>query len=1015
MLYLTPASLGYLTQLILALMITAYFVAKLASPRASRPAHMRLLAGFFACVTLLALLFFLEASLLPTLRLYALFLQNTALGAGIVLLLQFAYCFPAQIGPKWERLIVMGLSSMYASYEAIYAAYRFWLILTQGQVVFRPEWADYPMALSLLWAPLLFVRQSLRASGGSTPLGFLLYLVRPQGRAARAARALALVYLLPFGLSLLTIQKTFMLIPANWYQLSLSMGLMITLAAFAVVYLNYLPETTTFMVKLVGVTLLALLAVLGAVGWVITPQYAEQYRPVWLDHQTLRFAPNDSGGYDATLVPFHFESELGVKLDVLDMAERGEEKSSAELDFKFPFYGKTFTQVFATNDGTISIGHDAYYRDYLYHYGGKTPFIFPILTDLIPEASQGGGIFARQEVDRLIVTWDRIPSFYQRQAVFTFQVVLRSSGVFDITYNGLPERMDYRADNEPWASVWLVGSTPGDMASWPQRMQLSQLAQGIPLGGGPHGMVQDYYLDFREYLHALLLPLAYLIGCASLLVAVVFPSLLYFNLVKPLNALVAGVRRMNTEQLDARVQAQFPDEIGFLTVAFNEMAASLQDLVANLETRVGERTDELLKSNVLLGQEIADRKQAEEALRRSTERLQLLHEIDQAILGARSPQAIARAILGRLYRLVPCQRVSVVEFSAEGEAEILAVEAMRGSSSDITWSDLLYGSVRGRPFVQGVANLAAVAQRSPLQERLYTEGNSGYLTVPLVVGDKVIGALTLEMGSADSLEQEHIDTAVQVGALLAVAIRQAQLHAALEQRTVELEAQNAELDAFAHTVAHDLKSPLTVVAAGAELLAQYAPATKSGEEQSIAQSVAKNAYRAAEIVDNLLLLASAHKQVVKLSPLDMAGIVSEVQDRLDGVIKQCQAKIITPNAETWPRALGYEPWIEQVWANYLSNALKYGGTPPCVELGATPLPGHVRFWVRDNGHGLTPEEQAKLFMPFERLSQVRVSGHGLGLSIVRRIVEKLGGQVGVESQVGQGSTFWFSLPAEQEV
>jgi len=82
-----------------------------------------------------------------------------------------------------------------------------------------------------------------------------------------------------------------------------------------------------------------------------------------------------------------------------------------------------------------------------------------------------------------------------------------------------------------------------------------------------------------------------------------------------------------------------------------------------------------------------------------------------------------------------------------------------------------------------------------------------------------------------------------------------------------------------------------------------------------------------------------------------------------------------------------------------------------VELGATPQPDRmVRFWVRDNGPGLTPEEQALLFTPFTRLDQARAKGHGLGLSIVRRIVEKLGGQVGVESEVGKGSVFTFTLP-----
>jgi two-component system sensor histidine kinase/response regulator len=109
-------------------------------------------------------------------------------------------------------------------------------------------------------------------------------------------------------------------------------------------------------------------------------------------------------------------------------------------------------------------------------------------------------------------------------------------------------------------------------------------------------------------------------------------------------------------------------------------------------------------------------------------------------------------------------------------------------------------------------------------------------------------------------------------------------------------------------------------------------------------------------------------------------------------------------------ALGYGPWIEEVWANYLSNAMKYGGRPPRLELSADTMDGKVRFRVRDNGPGLTPEQQARLFTPFTRLHQARATGQGLGLSIVRRIMEKLGGEAWVESEPGKGSTFGFTLP-----
>jgi two-component system sensor histidine kinase/response regulator len=129
------------------------------------------------------------------------------------------------------------------------------------------------------------------------------------------------------------------------------------------------------------------------------------------------------------------------------------------------------------------------------------------------------------------------------------------------------------------------------------------------------------------------------------------------------------------------------------------------------------------------------------------------------------------------------------------------------------------------------------------------------------------------------------------------------------------------------------------------------------------------------------------------------------------MVADYQAKIITPTV--WPAAIGFAPWIEEVWVNYLSNGLKYGGQPPHLELGATRQEdGMIRFWVKDNGPGLIPESQAKLFTEFTQLEPDRVDGYGLGLSIVRRIVEKLGGQVGVESDgvPGRGSIFSFTLP-----
>ena len=164
------------------------------------------------------------------------------------------------------------------------------------------------------------------------------------------------------------------------------------------------------------------------------------------------------------------------------------------------------------------------------------------------------------------------------------------------------------------------------------------------------------------------------------------------------------------------------------------------------------------------------------------------------------------------------------------------------------------------------------------------------------------------------------------------------------------------------------------------------------------------------IVNGLLLLSSVRDMdEIQTVPLDMDLIIAEAQENLQEMLDEYRGEISLP--EKWPAALGYGPWVEEVWVNYISNALKYGGSPPRLELGADePVAGHVRFWVTDNGRGLSPDEQLRVFKPFERLGQQRMAGHGLGLSIVRRIVEKLGGQVGVESKIGRGSTFYFTLP-----
>ncbi|NDJ34660.1 MAG: GAF domain-containing sensor histidine kinase [Chloroflexi bacterium] len=292
------------------------------------------------------------------------------------------------------------------------------------------------------------------------------------------------------------------------------------------------------------------------------------------------------------------------------------------------------------------------------------------------------------------------------------------------------------------------------------------------------------------------------------------------------------------------------------------------------------------------------------------------------------------------------------------------------------------------------------------------------ICVPLRTRYHLHGVIYLESRSTASVFYDEDIPPLQMFANhAAVAIENALLNAELEKqvtaRTKGLSYANErlaqiidELDAFAETVAHDLKRPLGVLYGYANLLLD-AQLTEE-ERYDFANKIVVTAERMEDIINSLLMLASSHADV-EILPVNMAMCVDVALSELEPLILNRGAHITQPDA--WPRVLGYGQWVTAVWANYISNAIKYGGEPPRIELGATAANDDmVQFWVSDNGIGLTPEQQTQLFTPFVRLDHTNSDGHGLGLSIVRRIVERLGGKVGVTSQPGEGSVFSFTLP-----
>ncbi len=220
-----------------------------------------------------------------------------------------------------------------------------------------------------------------------------------------------------------------------------------------------------------------------------------------------------------------------------------------------------------------------------------------------------------------------------------------------------------------------------------------------------------------------------------------------------------------------------------------------------------------------------------------------------------------------------------------------------------------------------------------------------------------------------------------------------------------------DLDAFSHTVAHDLKNMLGAIVSASEFIHTDFDSLPKETILEIVDLIYNSANKTLHVTTELLTLATVRQQEIKMVGIDMQNVVLDSVSRLKAMIQSNEASVGFP--DEWPVVFGYGAWLEEVWVNYISNGIKYGGTPALLQIGAEILPGNrVKYWIKDNGKGLSSVEIAQLFSKFTRLDPIRAEGHGLGLSIVKRIIEKLNGEVGVESAniPGEGSLFYFILP-----
>lgn len=242
-----------------------------------------------------------------------------------------------------------------------------------------------------------------------------------------------------------------------------------------------------------------------------------------------------------------------------------------------------------------------------------------------------------------------------------------------------------------------------------------------------------------------------------------------------------------------------------------------------------------------------------------------------------------------------------------------------------------------------------------------------------------------------------------------------QLNATLEQRVQERTAQltevNQELKRFNYTVSHDLRSPLRAIRGLIEALGEDYHDRLDETGQEYIRYIADSARRMDTLIQDLLAYSRLTQTQIQLQTVDLDALLQEVLSQLEPERQAKQAEITVKLP--LPRVVGQRTILTQVLINLLSNAIEYvePNISPRVQVWAEQRQNRVRIWVADNGIGIDPEYQAQIFGVFERLHSAETyTGTGIGLAIVQKGIERMGGEVGVESQLGQGSRFWIELP-----
>ena len=445
-------------------------------------------------------------------------------------------------------------------------------------------------------------------------------------------------------------------------------------------------------------------------------------------------------------------------------------------------------------------------------------------------------------------------------------------------------------------------------------------------------------------------------------------------------------------------------------------------LERHLRIQVGpvlESTRVTLCMAVVVIEDISERKRAEDAVFRYTERLKTLNELQEAILAARSPEAIVRVALLRIQRLVNFHQARVLIRDADDDGCLIFTADADGETGlrpETSLPSELYLSSEGRWPERSsiVADLQRVSNPSYLEQQLLAEGLRSFISVPLRAEGDFIGMLYFGSRRLAAFEQEHTRIAQELADLLAIAVRQARLHRKLQRTNAELEEAVKARDEMLQNVSHELRTPLGLMKGYVEILLEGLMGPLNQEQWDAIEVIRHQSERLRYLLDQLLAFKIIDVKTLHVMPLALDSFLGKIVEARK--IPAARQKI-SLHLEVAPDLLevAADPeLLSHVVHNLLDNAVKFSPEGGSVIVRACLAGDRHRITVADRGIGIPADKLERVFERFYQVSQGMhrsYGGMGIGLALCREIVQAHGGSIWAESDgPGKGATLYVELP-----